>query len=130
MNSVPKRLFFKREVVDGLLDYSHSNHPREGILLIRGKVKKDEIVVTQLIIPPLATHGESFSSFPTYMLPLDTSILGVAHSHPSGTVAPSHGDLQNFWGRLMVIIGYPYEDEGDIGVFDREGTRAIFTIID
>jgi hypothetical protein len=46
-------------------------------LLLRGKKKKDAIKVSDLVIPPLATHGNSFSSFPFHMLPIDFSIIGT-----------------------------------------------------
>lgn len=124
-----KRIYFMRSAVDSMLSYSKAAHPEEGILLLRGKVRKDAIFVVQVIIPPLATQGKAFSSFPLHLLPIDASVVGVAHSHPSGSVQPSLEDLNNFYGRLMVIIGYPYESEADIGVFNAEGNSARFTVI-
>jgi proteasome lid subunit RPN8/RPN11 len=119
----------KRDVIDGLLDYCSDFHPREGILLLRGKSRKDEIEVNALMIPPLPVHSETFSSFPIYMLPLDVSILGIAHSHPNGVLRPSLEDLNNFYGRMMVIVGYPYGSEDDVAVFDREGDRAVYYVV-
>ena len=63
------------------------------------------------------------------MLPLDLSIVGVAHSHPSGVLKPSLGDLNNFYGRIMVIMAYPYNSEKDIAAFDREGNVIKYSII-
>ena len=123
-----KRVVMERSVVDGLIAYAKSVHPNEGILLLRGKVRKDEIRVTGLIIPPLPVHGEDFSSFNPYMLPFDASILGVAHSHPSGVLMPSTQDLLHYYGRIMVIVAYPYRGEEDIGVFDRDGNPAVFDV--
>lgn len=124
-----KKLLVKRGVIDSVLSYSRAAYPEEGILLLRGRVSKDTITVNEVLIPPFATHAQSFSSFPTHMLPLDLSILGIAHSHPSGSVRPSIEDLNNFYGKLMVIAGYPFESEEDFAVFDKDGNRAEYTII-
>ncbi|MCP8308193.1 MAG: Mov34/MPN/PAD-1 family protein [archaeon] len=124
-----KKITFKASIIDSLLSYAKNFHPNEGILLLRGKVGKDEIIVKEIVIPPLATHGRSFSSFPFHMLPLDLSIVGVAHSHPSGVLKPSLEDLNNFYGRIMVIIAYPYNSEKNIGVFNREGIMVKYSII-
>ncbi|MCP8309374.1 MAG: Mov34/MPN/PAD-1 family protein [archaeon] len=124
-----KKITFKASVIDSLLSYAKNFHPNEGILLLRGKIGKDEIIVKEIVIPPLATHGKSFSSFPLHMLPLDLSIVGVAHSHPSGVLKPSLEDLNHFYGRIMVIIAYPYSSEKDIAVFDREGNMIKYSII-
>ncbi len=124
-----KKIFIKRDVVDGLLTYSKSAYPEEGILLIRGKVKKNDITITQLVIPPFATHGEAFSSFPLITLPADSSILGVAHSHPSGVLRPSTDDITYMYGRLMIIIGYPFESERNMAIFDKDGNLAAYEIV-
>jgi len=123
-----KHVVFKRDVIDGLLSYCSEVHPREGILLLRGRNKKDVIEVNALLIPPLPVNSETFSSFSMHMLPLDMSILGVAHSHPNGVIKPSMEDLNNYFGRIMVIVGPPYLDENDVAVFDREGERAVYSI--
>jgi proteasome lid subunit RPN8/RPN11 len=124
-----KKITFETSVIDSLLSYARTSHPNEGILLLRGRISKDEILVKETIIPPLATHGKGFSGFPFHMLPLDLSIVGVAHSHPSGVLKPSLEDLNNFYGRIMVIIAYPYNSKRDIGVFDREGNMIKYSII-
>ena len=118
----------KRWIIDSLLGYARASHPREGILLLRGKVKKDKIFINDTLIPPLATHGEHFSSFPLHMLPIDFSIVGVAHSHPSGSLTPSLNDLNQFYGRIMVIMAFPYQSQRDIAAFDREGKMVKFEI--
>jgi proteasome lid subunit RPN8/RPN11 len=123
-----RKIVFERRVLDGLLDYSKSAHPNEGILLLRGKISKDEIHIKDLIMPPLAVHGEDFSTFSPYMLPLDTSILGVAHSHPNGVLEPSLQDLNHYYGKLMVIVAYPYSSEDNVGIFDHEGEQLFYQV--
>ena len=123
-----QKAVFTREVVDSLLSYSKMAHPNEGILLIRGKTRKGVVEVTGVMIPPGATHAHSFSGFSWFMIPLDSSYLGVAHSHPSGYAVPSHEDLLHATGRLMVIMGYPYNDASCLGVFTRDGRKIPFEV--
>ncbi len=91
---------------------------------------KKEIRVNEVVIPPSATHGHGFSSFPLHMLPMDLSIMGTAHSHPSGVLQPSVGDLNNFYSRILVITAYPYDSEEQIAVYDKEGNAVGYEIID
>jgi len=124
-----KTIVFDQKVIDSLLSYARMQHPREGILLLRGKVDKEKIVVSDVEIPPFAAHGNSFASFPLHMLPIDFSIVGVAHSHPSGALKPSTADLNKFYGRIMVIIAYPYHTQRDMAVFDREGKALKYEVL-
>jgi len=98
-------------------------YPRETILLLRGEKKKDMVAVTELIIPPLASYGRGYSQIRTYMLPMDFSIVGTAHSHPSGNTMPSHTDLNHFFGLILMIVGFPFTDEKNVAVYDRKGER-------
>ena len=54
----------ERSVVDSVLSYAQILHPKESILLLNGKADKSSIVVDGVQIPPLASHGSRFSSFP------------------------------------------------------------------
>lgn len=110
-----------RSVILSILDYARACHPKEGVLLLRGKISKDRILVEEVEIPPLAVHGHRFSNFPLYMLPIDFSVVGTAHSHPSGVLKPSITDINNFYGRIMIIVAYPYRSEQDIAIFNGKG---------
>jgi proteasome lid subunit RPN8/RPN11 len=116
-------------VVDSISTYAQMLHPREAILLLKGKVDKHRISVNDTLIPPLATHGNTFSTFPLHMLPIDFSIVGVAHSHPSGVLRPSVTDLNKFYGRIMVITAYPYRSEKNLAIFDREGKSLKYEVV-
>jgi proteasome lid subunit RPN8/RPN11 len=104
-------------------------YPRESILLLRGKAEKQKIIVNNVQIPPLAAHGNNFSTFPLHMLSIDFSIMGIAHSHPSGALHPSITDLNKFYGRIMLITAYPYQSEKNIAIFDREGKKLKFKVL-
>ena len=121
-------MIIRKDVVDSILTYSRSAYPREGILLLRGRSKKGVVEIESLVIPPMATHGEGFSSFNLWMLPIDLSFVGVAHSHPSGHAVPSHQDLLHAMGRVMVIAGYPYQDKDCLKVYDVHGKPVDFEV--
>ena len=64
----------------------------------------------------------------SYMIPFDLSILGVVHFHPSGALKPSVYDLNHFYGKIMMIVAYPYQSVEDVAIFDREGQKVSFTV--
>jgi len=105
------RLVVPEGLLLDMMDMARDVHPREMILLLRGKRNGDEIKVTEYLFPPFAAGGRGFAAFPAHMLPIDFSIIGTAHSHPSGNLRPSVGDLHNFYGRVMVILGPPFTRE-------------------
>jgi proteasome lid subunit RPN8/RPN11 len=123
-----QRVVFHRDVVDSLFTYSKMAYPNEGILLLRGKTKKGVVEVTGVVVPPAASHGAAFSSFSWWMLPIDLSYLGVAHSHPSGNHSPSQQDLLHATGKIMVIMGYPYATVDNLGVYDHNGNSVPFEV--
>lgn len=120
---------FEESVADSILSSALDAYPNEAILLLRGKAGKDEILINDVLIPPLATHGRGFSNFPSIMLPMDLSVMGVSHSHPSGSLRPSIHDLNHFYGRIMVITAYPFQSYSDIGVFNSHGDRLPHEVV-
>ena len=124
------RLILKRSVVNSILTYAQMAYPKEGILLLRGHATPPETVISEVVIPPRAVHGFGFANFPWHMLPIDRSILGTAHSHPSGTLRPSIHDLNHYYGRIMIITVYPFHSQHDLGAFDRNGAIVNYDIVD
>jgi proteasome lid subunit RPN8/RPN11 len=123
-----KSVVVTRDVVDSILTYCKAAHPREGILLLRGTSKKGALRVESVAIPPMATHGEGFSSFNWHMVPIDLSFVGVAHSHPSGYAVPSQQDVLHAMGKVMLIAGFPYEDQNCLKVYDRHGNPMQYEV--
>ena len=118
----------KKELIDGILSYSRDMHPREVILLLRGKAGND-IEVNEVVMPPGAIQGLGFSGFQPHMLPFDLSIVGVVHSHPSGSSSPSVHDLNHPYGRITMIAAYPYRSVDDITIFGKGGQMLPFEVV-
>ena len=123
-----KSAIINRDVVDSILSYSKMFHPKEGILLLRGRTRKGVVQVESVVIPPSAVHGSGFSSFSWWQLPIDLSYVGVAHSHPSGNAHPSHQDVLHVTGRIMVIAGAPYSDESCLKVYNIDGEPVPYEV--
>ena len=132
--SKKKEIEWKRQVIltrqsaDGIITYSKTWHPHEGILILQGKSKKNgEIRIDGLVVPPFASSGPYYSGFPTNELPMDLSYIGTAHSHPGGSNRPSLQDLNNFFGVVSIIISYPYEYD-TLAAYDRNGNNISLII--
>jgi proteasome lid subunit RPN8/RPN11 len=92
--------------------------------LLRGKKNKGVIRITDLVLAPFAVHREGEVHFNPYMFTGDYSLVGTVHSHPSGNISPSHVDLNYFFGRILMIVGYPYEGKGCVAAYDSIGDRV------
>ena len=117
-----------KELLDSIFEGAKRLYPKETILLLRGKKKKDVIQITDLVVPPLATYGHGFANLPLHMLPLDFSLVGMVHSHPSGNLTASDVDFNHFFGRIMMIVGYPYDSQQDIVVYNCYGEKLPVSI--
>lgn len=112
------------ELLEMILEGARRLYPRETIVLLRGnKKKKDTIRISELVIPPLADYGRGFAQIRLHMLPIDFSIVGTAHSHPSGNLSPSPADLNHYVGSILMIAGFPFKDKENIAVYDRSGEK-------
>ena len=112
------------ELLQAILEGARRLCPRETILLLRGKKAKRTITVSELLVPPLATYGHGFAGIPTHMLPMDFSIVGTVHSHPSGSLSPSPTDLNHFFGIVLMIVCFPFENEGNVAAYTRSGENV------
>ncbi|MCL7382678.1 MAG: Mov34/MPN/PAD-1 family protein [Thaumarchaeota archaeon] len=119
-----KKVVLTKNVAYTLLEIARNTHPREMLMLLRGKKKKDFIKVDEVLFAPLSQHGESSATFRFDLLPIDFTIIGLAHSHPSGYPYPSLEDLNHFIGSVMLILTPPYRSLEDIHAYNPRGERV------
>jgi proteasome lid subunit RPN8/RPN11 len=112
-----------RDLLDSIFEGAKRLYPKETFLLLRGKKSKGAIHVSDLVVPPLAVYGYGFANLPLHMLPMDFSIVGTVHSHPSGNINPSDVDLNHFFGRVLMIVGFPFADTRNVAVYDSNGEK-------
>jgi proteasome lid subunit RPN8/RPN11 len=99
----------KRECLEFILECAKSSYPNEfGGLLRVDSIKKHTIIET--VILPGTVSGEAHAIFKLHMLPIDFSIVGTAHSHPSINFHPSDADLILFnkFGKVHIVAAYPF----------------------
>lgn len=109
------------DALEFILEAARSLHPRE----FTAHLREEKGVITQIIVLPASTYGEGFAQYRLDMMPIDKSLVGTAHSHPSRNYAPSDEDLHSFEssGRIHLIARYPYRGVEDVAAYDREGSR-------
>jgi proteasome lid subunit RPN8/RPN11 len=117
------------ELLQTILEGGRRLYPREMVLLLRGQKRKTELRISEVLVPPLATHGSNFADVRLHMLPMDFSIVGTVHSHPSGNLNPSTTDLNHLFGIVLMIVGFPFTDERNAAVYNRNGERLSLQII-
>jgi proteasome lid subunit RPN8/RPN11 len=126
--TVHPRVLIKKNALETLFYLAKNSHPLEMIALLRGKVRKD-IVIEEVLLAPLAMAGEDFSEFPLDALPTDPSIVGTAHSHPVPDLRQSEEDLAENYGRVSMVIAYPYENLEDAAAYTPGGTRLAIKVL-
>jgi proteasome lid subunit RPN8/RPN11 len=96
----------KKKALQMILESAKSSYPNEFGSLLRA----EEGEISELILLPGTISGNSQAIFQLYMRPIDFSIVGSAHSHPSGNYNPSEADLDFFrrTGSVHIIVGYPF----------------------
>jgi len=112
-----------REILVMVHESARALHPKETIFLLRGRATGNSVNISELIIPPAATYGRGFSTFPLHMMPMDFSLVGTVHSHPSGSLLPSSEDLNRSLGRVIIIVAFPYQGEKNVAAYNRDGKK-------
>ena len=116
------------ELLESIFEGAKRLYPKETFLLLRGKKSKGTIRVSDLVVPPLAVYGYGFANLPFHMLPMDFSVVGTVHSHPSGNINPSSVDLNHFFGRVLMIVGFPFVNVQNVAVYNSKGERVPFKV--
>ena len=101
-----KVIGIRRKTLEMILAASRDTYPKEFAAILRA----EEGVITELLLLPGTISGDVHAVFQLHMLPIDFSVVGTVHSHPSGNYSPSEADLNLFshFGRIHIIAGMPY----------------------
>jgi proteasome lid subunit RPN8/RPN11 len=101
----------KKQCLELILECAKSNYPNEfgGLLRVDDEVKD---TITEVVILPGTISGDSHAIFQIHMRPIDFSIVGTVHSHPSHFARPSDADLQLFrkHGKIHIIAANPFNN--------------------
>ena len=116
-----------RRCLDSALACAASIYPREFGGILRSDPPG---VISELLLLPGTTSGRRHANFQLHMLPVDLSVAGTVHSHPSGALHPSQADVTLFrhWGRRHLILGAPY-GPGSWRAYDGGGEEVGLTVV-
>ena len=107
----PTQWKIKRECLDVILECAKSEYPNEFGGLLRVDAESKNTIIEIMLLPGTISGG-SQAIFQLHMLPIDFSIVGTVHSHPSGFPSPSNADLTLFdkYGRIHIIVANPFNE--------------------
>ena len=96
----------KKGVLQLLLEASRESFPDE----FAGQLRAKEGTIHELTMLPGTLQGRTSALVNLWMLPIDYSVVGSVHSHPSGNYSPSEEDRAFFrkFGSVHIIAGRPY----------------------
>jgi proteasome lid subunit RPN8/RPN11 len=96
----------KRAVLRLMLEASRESFPNE----FAGQLRAQDGVIFELTMLPGTMQGRTSALVNLWMLPIDYTVVGSVHSHPSGNFSPSEEDRNFFrkFGSVHIITGRPY----------------------
>jgi proteasome lid subunit RPN8/RPN11 len=125
----PVKWKIERDCLDLILECAKSNYPKEfgGLLRVDASSKN---TIIEVILLPGTISGDSHAIFQLHMRPIDFSIVGTVHSHPSPNARPSKADLQLFskYGKIHIIVASPF-NESSWRAYDYSGNEIEAEII-
>ena len=124
------RIELTKLLAESLLAYSKDQYPNEMLVLLRAKRSKETMRIHQVVFAPFMASGHAEATFNPYQVPIDASIVGTAHSHPSGSDKPSLQDLLHVYGSIMMIVAYPFVGADDISIYDPRGNPLSWDLVD
>lgn len=125
--TVKEILGIEREALIFMLEVSRKSHPNE----FAGILRAERGLIREVLVLPGTRSSCRSALLELHMLPIDRSACGTVHSHPSPNLRPSPEDLALFakFGRVHVIIAYPY-DESSWRAYDHRGREIPLKIVD
>lgn len=119
----------RRNCLDLILECAKSSYPNEfGGLLRVDTDSKD--VISELVVLPGTISGDSHAIFKLHMLPIDFTIVGTVHSHPSVSFYPSDADILLFrkYGKVHIVVAYPFT-ESSWKAYDYKGNELEIRVV-
>jgi len=116
----------KRETLEAVLMAARNTFPNEFFCLLGGNRK--EKTITEFVVIP-AVFGKTHTLVQDWLKPVDKSVVGSVHSHPSAHGFPSGPDLRAFprFGEAHLILYYPF-DLHNARLFDLKGKEIKFEL--
>jgi proteasome lid subunit RPN8/RPN11 len=116
----------KESVLDLGLEAAKESYPKEFGAMLR--VEGD--TVTELALLPGTISGDRHAIFQFQMMPVDRTLKGTLHSHPSPHPYPSDADFELFekYGAIHLILGHPFGPD-DWRCYDHTGVPTFLELV-
>ena len=117
----------KRDTLQLILESAKGSMPKE----FGGVLRAYDGAITEDMVLPGTEQGARAALFKFYMLPVDHSVVGTVHSHPSGVYWPSGADLELFdkFGHVHIICGMPFGIE-NWQAYDGRGRVRVLDVVE
>jgi proteasome lid subunit RPN8/RPN11 len=112
-----------------IFECAKSSYPHEFGGLLRVDQQQKHTIV-ELVILPGTISGDAHAIFKLHMMPIDYTIVGTVHSHPSPHPYPSKADLALFdkYGKIHIITATPY-DNTSWRAYDTHGNPTLISLL-
>ena len=126
---VKKKWKIKRDCLELILESAKEIYPKEFGGLLRVDAESNDTII-EIILLPGTISGDSHAIFQLHMLPVDFTIVGTVHSHPSPSVHPSDADRLLFrkYGRVHIVVAKPF-DTSSWNAYDYNGNELDIEIV-
>lgn len=117
----------RKKTLNLIIEVSKESHPKE----FAGLLRAEKGVITEIMLLPGTLSGDSSAIFQLHMRPIDFTIVGSVHSHPSNSFHPSGPDLRLFekFGHTHIITCMPY-DYDSWCAYDHYGSKIELEVVD
>jgi proteasome lid subunit RPN8/RPN11 len=92
-----------KSVLESIMEFSKSFYPNEFSAFLYIDSKN---IINDIYIIPATVSSSNSAVIRLDLAPMNLSISGSVHSHPSGTGMPSFADLNFFTRKIINIITY------------------------
>ena len=117
----------RKDVLRLIMESSRSSYPDEFGAFLRAK----HGIIYEIVLLPGTVSGRGSVLYNLLMKPIDFTIVGTVHSHPSGIPIPSEADLNMFsrTGDVHIIVAYPFTLDS-WKAYDRDGNEINIKVLD
>ncbi|MHB8358017.1 MAG: Mov34/MPN/PAD-1 family protein [Thermoplasmataceae archaeon] len=116
----------RRRTLSMIMEASRDSMPKEFGALLRAEGD----IIYEIALMPGTIQGDRHTTFYLYNKPIDFSLVGSVHSHPSGVTLPSDADRHMFsnTGPIHIIVGYPFTPSS-FSAYNRKAQRVDLKVI-
>jgi len=125
----PPHWSITKKCLDLIFECAKSSFPNEFGGMLKTS-EGDKQLITEIVLLPGTIAGESHALFQMHMRPIDFTVVGTVHSHPSPSSRPSEADKQLFskYGKVHIIVGMPYGYKS-WSAYDYSGKKITIAVV-